>query len=179
MSPASLVLPIAILAGGLLIAYTAWKLAGEPGRAKWSNEALGEVLDVARRADAPLAEAVACADALHRVRVDPDLLALDVAAVIGRVDGLAGEAAALRDGPGGGPNGRAVTADLERAVRALELLEHGRRMMALASRERELEAETAVRRGHLHLVHAREALRERAARIEALSSARAVRAERG
>jgi len=52
-----------------------------------------------------------------------------------------------------------MVAELERAGRALEMVEHGRTILASArTRGRELEAQTAVKRGYLNLLHAREAL---------------------
>src|SRR5919112_2015655 len=59
--------------------------------------------------------------------------------------------------PGTGPI-VARTRELERAQRALEMVEHGTTMLAAARRgPRELEAQTSIKRGYLNLIHAREA----------------------
>ncbi len=58
-----------------------------------------------------------------------------------------------------------IVAELERAGRALDMIEHGRSIMEAArARGRELEAQTAVKRGYLNLLHAREAIGRHAAR---------------
>lgn len=49
--------------------------------------------------------------------------------------------------------------ELDRAIRAVQTVEHGtRQLAALAGRPREQEAETSIKRGYLNLLHAREAL---------------------
>jgi hypothetical protein len=53
--------------------------------------------------------------------------------------------------------------ELERAQRALEMVEHGTSIMINIRRgPRELEAQTAIKRGYLNLIHAREAFARRA-----------------
>jgi hypothetical protein len=71
----------------------------------------------------------------------------------------AAEAAALH-GPVPADDVRAnLLAELERAARALEMAGHGVALMAAASgRHRELEAQTAIKRGYLNALHAREAI---------------------
>jgi hypothetical protein len=50
-------------------------------------------------------------------------------------------------------------AELERAGRALEMVEHGRSIQASArSGGREVEAQTSIKRGYLNVLHAREAI---------------------
>jgi len=62
-----------------------------------------------------------------------------------------------------------VVAALERAHRALEMVEHGRSILAAARRgSRELEAQTSIKRGYLNLLHAREALARHALEAQAL-----------
>ena len=52
-----------------------------------------------------------------------------------------------------------LVADLERAERALGMVEHGASILAAARRgSRELEAQTSIKRGYLNLLHAREAI---------------------
>ncbi|HXG40826.1 MAG TPA: hypothetical protein VNJ28_07780, partial [Candidatus Limnocylindrales bacterium] len=63
----------------------------------------------------------------------------------------------------------AIVAELERAGRALEMVEHGRSILASARRGgRELEAQTSIKRGYLNLLHAREAIRRHAAEARRL-----------
>jgi hypothetical protein len=50
-------------------------------------------------------------------------------------------------------------AELERAQRALGMVEHGASILVMARRgPRELEAQTSIKRGYLNLIHAREAI---------------------
>ena len=52
-----------------------------------------------------------------------------------------------------------LVAELERAGRALGMVEHGASILAAARRgTRELEAQTSIKRGYLNLLHAREAI---------------------
>jgi hypothetical protein len=77
---------------------------------------------------------------------------------------LEGTAEAARSAPGidRTPAFSRVAADLDRARRALELVEHGRKLMILQPGDRMLEGESNVKRGYLNLVHAQEAIRARA-----------------
>jgi hypothetical protein len=53
----------------------------------------------------------------------------------------------------------AILGELARSERALDMVEHGRGILASArGRGRELEAQTAIKRGYLNLLHAREAI---------------------
>jgi len=52
---------------------------------------------------------------------------------------------------------------LERSARALEMIEHGRAIQASArSGGREIEAQTAIKRGYLNVLHARESISHQA-----------------
>ncbi len=60
------------------------------------------------------------------------------------------EAVAIRDD---------IVAELERAGRALAMVEHGATILAQVRRRgRELEAQTSLKRGYLNLLHAKEAI---------------------
>jgi hypothetical protein len=62
-----------------------------------------------------------------------------------------------------------LVAELERAIRALGMVEHGANMLASARRgARDLEAQTSIKRGYLNLIHAREAIARQALRAEDL-----------
>ena len=65
----------------------------------------------------------------------------------------------------------ALVADLERAERALAMVDHGATILArIRRRGRELEAQTALKRGYLNLMHAREAVARHAAEAEDLEA---------
>ena len=62
----------------------------------------------------------------------------------------------------------AITAQIDRAERALQMVEHGCAILAKGGAAyRQVEAETAIKRGYLNVVHAREAIARHAADIEA------------
>ena len=123
----------------------------------------GAVKDLAARVDASLGSAAGQIDAVRRRQVDPDLIGETVVAAIDAVRRYAEEARALR-GPRQADRIRAdLVAELERAQRALEMVEHGTSIMVNIRRgPRELEAQTAIKRGYLNLIHAREAFARRA-----------------
>ncbi len=64
-----------------------------------------------------------------------------------------------------------LVAELERADRALAMVDHGATILAeTVRRGRELEAHTSIKRGYLNLVHAREAIIRLAARAAELDA---------
>ncbi|HEY5487224.1 MAG TPA: hypothetical protein VIK06_06210, partial [Candidatus Limnocylindrales bacterium] len=62
-----------------------------------------------------------------------------------------------------------LVAELDRTERAIELIEHGAEMLSESSFERHGEGETAIKRGYLNLLHAREAIRACGDEIAAMS----------
>ena len=117
------------------------------------------VKDLAVRVDASLGGAAGQIDAVRRRQTDPDAIGETIAAATDAVQRYVDEAKALR-GPRKAQHIRSdIVADLERAGRALEMVEHGTSIMATARRgPRELEAQTSIKRGYLNLIHAREAM---------------------
>jgi hypothetical protein len=81
------------------------------------------------------------------------------------IEELTGETMALAAPEGLAPVVTAMTGDLERASRAVMLVEHGLGMMTNTSIGRDLEAQTSLKRGALNLRHAREAFAERARKV--------------
>ena len=116
------------------------------------------VRDLAARVDASLAGAAGQIYAVRRRQVDPDMIADTIAAATDAVGRYTEEAKALR-GPRKALQLRSeMVAELERAGRALEMVEHGTSILVAARRvPRELEAQTSIKRGYLNLIHAREA----------------------
>ena len=62
-----------------------------------------------------------------------------------------------------------LVAEIDRTGRAIELIEHGAEMLAESAIERHGEGETAIKRGYLNLLHAREAIRACGDGIAAMS----------
>ena len=127
-----------------------------------------QVRDLAARADTSLGGAATEIDAVRRKQVGPETITETVAAATDAVERYADEARGLR-----GPSSRICRADvvaaLERAHRALEMVEHGTSILGAARRgSRELEAQTSIKRGYLNLLHAREALARHALEAQVL-----------
>jgi hypothetical protein len=129
------------------------------------------VRDLAARIDTSLEGATSRIDAVRRGQVAADTISETLAAATDAVGRYAEEARALH-----GPAGSAALRDdlvgeLERAERALAMVEHGASILTQVRRRgRELEAQTAVKRGYLNLLHAREAIARHAARAETLEA---------
>ena len=87
------------------------------------------------------------------------------------IEELTGETTALAAPEGLAPVVAAMTGDLERAGRAVMLVEHGLGMMTNTSIGRDLEAQTSLKRGALNLRHARDAFAERARKVADLRPA--------
>ena len=117
------------------------------------------VEDLIARAEATLDTAGDQIDAVRRRQVDPTAIVATIAGAMDAVQGYADEARALH-GPRRAEQIRAdLVGELERAERALDMVEHGTSLLSTARRgPRELEAQTSIKRGYLNLIHAREAL---------------------
>jgi hypothetical protein len=131
----------------------------------------GQVKDLAARVDASLGGAAGQIDAVRRRQVDPDLIGDTLVASMDAVRRYADEARALR-GPSQSQRIRDdLVAELERAGRALEMVEHGATILIGVRRgPRELEAQTSIKRGYLNLIHAREAFARRALDVQDMTA---------
>jgi hypothetical protein len=118
-----------------------------------------QVRDLAARVDLSLGGAAGQIDAVRRNQIPPDAVVPTINAATDAVERYTDEARAL-----GGPRTAQVIRaelvdELQRAQRALGMVEHGTSILASARRgPRELEAQTSIKRGYLNLLHAREAI---------------------
>ncbi len=129
------------------------------------------VRDLAARIDVSLGGAVGEIDAVRRRQVDPETIAPTVMAATEAVHRYLDEARALGGPPAAVQIRTDIVADLERAERALEMVDHGTTIMITARRgPRELEAQTSVKRGYLNLIHAREAIARHALAADELEA---------
>ena len=118
-----------------------------------------QVGDLGGRIETSLAEVCARIDALRRGQLDAEALADDLTASVDAVERYAAEAKLLHPPADGVAVRDGIVAELERAGRALEMVEHGRSIQASArSGGREVEAQTSIKRGYLNVLHAREAI---------------------
>ena len=125
------------------------------------------VRELAARIDQSLDGAIGRIDAVRRQQLAADTIGATIEAVTDAIARYTDEARALH----GPPPAQAIRDDLvfelERAERALEMVDHGATILAeVRRRGRELEAQTSIKRGYLNLVHAREAIVRHAARAE-------------
>jgi hypothetical protein len=127
------------------------------------------VSDLAARIDQSLGGVGGRIDAVRRHTAAPEDVAENIAAARDAVARYEVEARALH-GPAGANEVRdAIAAELERAARALEMVEHGCEILGSAGGgTRELEAQTSIKRGYLNVLHAREAIARHAVRSVAL-----------
>ena len=122
-----------------------------------------QVGDLATRAETSLGELSGRVDAVRRGQLAADQISDDVAASIDAVRRYAEEARAFHPPVDGVGIRDEIVAELERAGRAIEMIEHGRAIQASArSGGREIEAQTAIKRGYLNVLHAREAITHQA-----------------
>jgi len=122
-----------------------------------------QVGDLAGRVEISLGEICSRVDALRRGQLAADQVAEDLAASLEAVVLYETEAEGLRPPSDGTAIRDAIVAELARAARALEMIEHGRSIQASArSGGREIEAQTAIKRGYLNVLHAREAIAHQA-----------------
>jgi hypothetical protein len=132
----------------------------------------GRVDDLARRADHSLAGIAKAVDSVRRRTVEPETIREGVAVAREAVERYAKEARDLGGPAVTGPARDAIVAELERAGRALELVDHGCRVLSSSWRgELGAEAQTSIKRGYLNLIHAREGLLRSAADARRLAEA--------
>ena len=116
-----------------------------------------QVADLAGRVESSLAELSGRIDAVRRGQLGADAVADDLAATLDAVARYAEEARLFHPPHDGFRIRDEIVAELERSARALEMIEHGRAIQASARRGgREVEAQTAIKRGYLNVLHARE-----------------------
>jgi hypothetical protein len=119
--------------------------------------------DLARRAEASLAGVSEQVDRVRRGMRPGDEITGDLARAMAATAGLAAEARMVRAPKAGASILDGIVEELERAGRALEMVDHGCQLVESGvRRELDPEAQTAVKRGYLNLVHARESIAEQA-----------------
>ena len=129
------------------------------------------VRDLAARIDQSLEGAIGRIDAVRRQQLAADTIGATIEAATDAIARYTDEARALHGPPSAEAIRDDLVAELERADRALDMVDHGAAILAQVRRRgRELEAHTSIKRGYLNLVHAREAIIRHAARAEELDA---------
>jgi len=129
----------------------------------------GAVRDLSARVDISLEGATSRIDAVRRGHAAAETIGPTIGAATDAVERYAEQTRALHGPPHVLAIRDDIVAELERAARALQTVDHGATIMAQVRRRgRELEAQTALKRGYLNLIHAREAIARHALRVDDL-----------
>jgi C-terminal processing protease CtpA/Prc len=127
------------------------------------------VKDLSIRVESSLDGVCQRIDGVRRHTIPADAIAENLSAATDAVQRYLEEARAMRAPDGAAEIRDGIVGELERAGRALQMVDHGCTILASARPGgRELEAQTAVKRGYLNLLHAREAIARHAVRAAAL-----------
>jgi hypothetical protein len=128
-----------------------------------------QVADLAARVETSFGEVSTRIDALRRGQLSAQDVTDDLAASIDAAARYTAEARAFRPPYAATGIRDGVVDELERAGRALEMIEHGCAIQSTArAGSRELESQTAIKRGYLNILHAREAIARHAGEAAAL-----------
>ena len=168
---AEVLLRIAIAVGiGLPILIVLWRVFVMGGELRRDERYGRTAIDIARRAGLSLDELAVAADELRRGKGDPKAAGATIGACVEALRRYSQEAAIV-DKEVAGASGGGLQVEIDRAQRAVELIEHGRQLMLEQGSDGTAEAETSIKRGYLNVLHARDAIRERAEAIAAATAA--------
>ncbi len=125
------------------------------------------VEDLATRVDISLGGIVERVDAVRRHQVAPTGIGDNLAAALDAIARYAAEVGSLHAPASAAALKGGIQSELERAERALRMVEHGCQILATSRGiGRDAEGETAVKRGYLNLLHSREAIGDYAKEID-------------
>ncbi len=155
------------LAAGLIVVFRG--TARIAARTRELQRFRGAVRDLADRVDVALDSAATRIDAVRHHQAGPETISQAVVDTTEALERYGDEARSLK----GPRRAQAVrddfVAEIERASRALGMVEHGVNVLASSRRgSRDLEAQTSIKRGYLNLIHAREAVARQALRADDL-----------
>lgn len=172
MTELAILLPLAaflILAMGFAIVL---RRAGRiVARTREVENFRSSVRELAARIDQSLDGAAGRIDAVRRQQLAADTIRATLEAATDAIARYTEEAQALHGPPAAEAIRDELVAELERADRALAMVDHGATILAeTVRRGRELEAQTSIKRGYLNLVHAREAIMALGARAQELET---------
>jgi len=154
---------VAFLFVAVAVALGARRTGSILSRTREAEGFRGSVADLARRVESSLGDVSVLIDGVRRRDTEPETIRASLAAARDAVDRYGDEARELAAPAIALPHRDAIVYELERAGRALELVNHGCLLYGTGRRlERGTEADTAVKRGYLNLIHARESIAEQA-----------------
>jgi len=156
---------IVFFALALPILFLLWRVFVVGGELRRDAAYGRAALDIARRVDVSLAELGELIDELRRRTADPEACVDSLRAAADALRRYSHEAEQVDRHTPRAPGARTFASEIERAQRAVDLIEHGRTLMLDPKEEGRGEGETSVKRGYLNLLHAREAVKTRAREI--------------
>ena len=165
MSTGTIVWLVVLIALGVLFVLTLRRMSKLVGRTRDLERYQKTVAILEQRLALTADPFVDQLDGIRRRAGDPHALSEAVAATQDTLRAIAAEGRAARPPSGLATEAAAFTVELERAVRAAELVGHGLDALLGGRGGRELEAQTSLKRGALNLRHAREAATTAAAVI--------------
>jgi hypothetical protein len=128
-----------------------------------------QIGDLAARIETSLGQLCARVDAVRRGQLSATSVVDDLTASMDAVAKYADEARELKPPTDAIRIRDEIVAELDRAKRALEMIEHGVSIQVSArGGARELESQTAVKRGYLNVLHSREAIARHAVEAAAV-----------
>ncbi len=163
---AALLVALVVLAWLVLRRMTA--LAG---RTRGLEQFQRDVAAIDVRMAAVIGPLVVELDDLRRLAGDPEATSTELVPAMTTLEELAAVARGLRPPVPLAARAGTIVGELERAVRALDLLDHGLRTALEGRRDTGSEAQVALKRGTLNLRHARDAVARTAAEIVVLRPA--------
>jgi hypothetical protein len=174
----NVLVPLAISLGlAVPIVLVLWRVFVVGGDLRRDAQLGRAAVDIARRADLSLGELAGVVDDLRRGKVEPDAIAASINACADALRRYAHEAEAVDDHV---KSSRAdgLKTEIERAQRAVDLIEHGRSLIVDGRAEVLGEGETSVKRGYLNMLHARDAIKAKADVIAAAADPAGAEARR-
>ena len=144
---------------GILVLYLLWRVVVVGGEVRRDAQVNKAAADLAHRVDTSLTELAALVDDVRHRKSPPDATQASLHAAADAMSMYAREAEPMAHHRAASSGVASLAVEIDRAQRAVDLIEHGRALMADQSIEHIGEGETAVKRGYLNLVHAREAIR--------------------
>jgi hypothetical protein len=154
----AVLIPLLICAAlGVPIFAVLWRVFVVGGELRRDAQHGRAAKDLAHRADWSLSELAEIVDELRRRKAPPEASAASLEASAEALRRYAIEAAAV-DKYIDHKTMTGLLPEIERAQRAVDLIEHGR-LLLLDPASEDSEGETSVKRGYLNLLHAREAIR--------------------
>lgn len=156
----AIVLPIlAFIALGAVAAIVLRRAGRLLARTRDADRFRRGVADLAGRIETSLGGVSERIDAVRRHQVTAEEIVANLTAATDAVVRYADEARSFPTAAGLGEVRAGLIDELDRAARALQMVEHGCSILASARvGGRELEAQTAIKRGYLNILHAREAI---------------------